>query len=91
MSCDSDAERFRCRVCGAKQDQPPWGEDCESPSHRICSCCGTEFGYEDVTMEAVQMNRRRWVEGGAEWFRPEERPSNWCLEEQLERLPEKWT
>jgi rubredoxin len=42
-----------CRVCGLIYDKfYPWGEDGEVPSHDICDCCGTEFGYDDVSIES---------------------------------------
>ena len=34
---------YECPVCGfAYMDEPPL-------DHAICACCGTHFGYEDVT------------------------------------------
>lgn len=76
-----------CRVCGFKyKDFFPWGIDGATPSHEICDCCGTEFGYEDNTPESTDINRKRWIDNGAEWFSPEKRPVAWLLEEQLKKL-----
>src|SRR5262245_39136420 len=65
-----------CRVCGLRyNDFYPWGPDGQIPSHDICDCCGSEFGYEDVTVESSKVNRNRWIEKGAAWFQPEKKPS----------------
>jgi hypothetical protein len=90
MPCANDDERFRCRVCGMWQDQPPWGTDCETPSQRICSCCGTEFGYEDITTSAARMNRKRWLANGAQWFDDTDRPADWNVTAQLKCIPRRF-
>lgn len=76
-----------CRVCGLKyRDFFPWGEHGDVPSHEICDCCGIEFGYEDTTPESSKMNRKRWIENGTRWFRPEKKSAGWNLEEQLKNI-----
>lgn len=80
-------ENLRCRVCGLLQDAPPWGESGLDSTQAICDCCGTEFGYEDITAEAARAARRRWIASGAKWFTPRFRPQDWDLEEQLKQVP----
>lgn len=80
-----------CKVCGLKySDFYPWGEDGDIPSHAICYCCGTEFGYEDNSIESSKANREKWIGDGAKWFSPDKKPQNWSLEEQLKNLPEEY-
>lgn len=97
MTCSSEDEKHRCRVCGLWREDPPWGEDCRTPKFRICSCCGTEFGYQDCQMSAIKRQRKRWLNGELDyvdeetnWFVPEERPEDWSVEEQIGKVPEKW-
>ncbi len=78
---------LHCRVCGLKQLQPPWGTDGNCPSFEICPCCGVEFGYDDATLGAIQRYRAKWLELGASWFLPDERPSDWSLDEQMAEIP----
>jgi hypothetical protein len=75
-----------CRVCGLEQANPPWGRDGGHPSHAICPCCGTEFGYDDVTDEAIITTRERWLMEGAEWFLPDRKPVRWKAQKQLANL-----
>jgi len=79
-----------CRVCGLEQyDEPPWNET-GGPSFNICSCCGAEFGFHDRYITGVRITRKEWLDSGAQWFRPEEKPTNWNLEEQLNNIPPEW-
>lgn len=58
-----------CRVCGAKQLEPPWGNDGLTPSYEICDCCGVEFGYEDMNLNAlknIERNGLKTVLSGSE-------------------------
>ena len=88
--CEFEDAEFRCRVCGLLYDFKPWGEDGRSPTFYICGCCGVEFGYEDTMAVAARKNRQKWIESGAEWFRPTECPPDWDLEEQLTHIPPKF-
>ena len=83
-------EPYRCRVCGLEQDFQPWGEDGQCPTYDICDCCGTEFGYGDCTLKAIQVSRERWLAKDAEWKYPEEKPANWSLEEQMKNIPKEY-
>ena len=52
---------YTCPVCAYDQmDQPPSGWN-------ICSCCGTEFEYDDASRTHEEL-RRDWVQNGAKWF-----------------------
>lgn len=76
-----------CKVCGLYHEDPPWGEDGQSPTYNICACCGVEFGNDDYTPEAVLKYRQACLDKGSVWFEPKERPANWNLEEQLKAIP----
>ena len=80
---------YYCRVCGLFQGQnyPPWGWDGKCPSFDICECCGIEFGYNDCFLEDVKKARKEWLDKGAPWDSPEEKPQNWSLEDQLKNIP----
>lgn len=77
---------FLCKVCGYNYGDYVWGEDGLSPSHEICPCCGTEFGYEDSNESSILAQRERWLNSGAKWSNPEEKPKKWSFEEQLKNL-----
>ncbi len=79
-----------CRVCGLYHEDPPWGYDNKTASHDICSCCGTEFGYEDCNLKSIRQMRQRWIAEGTHWFEPKRKPENWNLEEQLKNIPLKY-
>lgn len=79
-----------CRICGLQQDDPPWGEDGNSPSFDICPCCGVEFGYEDCNLNAVKAYRNEWLKNNATWFQPKKKPENWSLENQLKNITEEF-
>ena len=83
-------ELYRCRLCGCKQLEPPWEEDGESASFRMCPCCATEFGYEDNNMKALIYNRKIWVEGGMKWFLIDEKPIDYDPIEQMKHIPKKY-
>ena len=85
-----DDDHMRCRVCGLRQESPPWGRDGQSPTFDCCPCCGTEFGFQDATVERVRRTRKQWLASGAQWQEPSERPPAWKLERQLTRVPADW-
>ena len=39
----------------------PWGKDGKYPMFEICPCCGIESGYEDISPESIESNRRKWI------------------------------
>ena len=79
-----------CRVCGAKQLELPQGEDGLTPSYEICDCCGVEFGYEDMNINALKRYREKWLKKGAVWYREKEKPAVWSLDDQLKNIPEQY-
>ena len=81
---------YYCRVCGLIQDDPPWGNDNNTPSFNICSCCGVEFGYEDATLNAIKNYRTTWLANGSEWFETKDKPIEWLLENQLKNIPNEY-
>lgn len=82
------SELNRCRVCGLDLPEPPWGVDGRSPTYEYCPCCGVEFGYGDASPAAAKRSREAWLQKGAPWSDPEERPCGWDLDEQLAEVPE---
>ncbi len=72
-----------CRVCGLILSFPPWGENNDTATFSICPCCFVEFGYEDSTPESTLAYRQQWLKNGAAWAKPEEKPADWNLKEQL--------
>lgn len=82
-----DLFEHNCRVCGLFNEDPPWGDDGESPSYDICPCCGVEFGYEDYTVESTKKYRAKWISEGAMWFTPKEKPKDWDLVDQIKSIP----
>ncbi|MCU5774495.1 hypothetical protein N5923_11400 [Erwiniaceae bacterium BAC15a-03b] len=87
---DSNSDLFICRVCGAWQSDPLWGDDGKNASFNICDCCGVEFGYEDATQVGLKRFREKWLSNGAKWNNPKYRPENWSLEEQLKNIPQEY-
>ena len=83
-------EFYVCRVCGAEQLDPPWGEDGQIPSYDICDCCGVEFGYEDMNLESIKRYRQKWLDSGANWFRKKNKPESWFLDRQLQNIPKQY-
>jgi hypothetical protein len=77
----------RCRVCGLRQDAPIWGSDGQSPTFETCACCGTTFGKDDTTPEAIRARREKWRAEGTQWADPTKKPEGWRLEEQIARVP----
>jgi hypothetical protein len=86
----NNIKNLACRVCGNIQSDPPWGEDGQCPTYDICDCCGVEFGYGDCTLEATKAFRKKWLSAGANWKYPNEKPSDWSLEKQMENIPKEY-
>lgn len=79
-----------CRVCGLGLSDAPWDEDDKTPSWEICPCCGTEFGYEDITPEVSKNQRSKWLASGGEWFDKSKKPSDWSFDQQISGIPSKY-
>ena len=54
----------------------------------ICGCCGVDFGYQDCTPKYAEKFRENWLKTKGKWACPDEKPTNWSLEEQLKQIPE---
>jgi len=60
-----------CPVCGFKFLRD------DSMNHGICPSCGTQFGYDDVSISHEAL-RSAWLNDGAQWFDTSMRPpANW--------------
>ncbi len=72
--------RYRCPVCGFNaMPSPP-------VDHNICSCCGTEFGYDDARRSYADI-RSAWRDRGFPWFSTAlVQPEGWSPIEQLNKL-----
>lgn len=79
-----------CRVCGWDHGDYTWGQDGKTASFEICDCCGTEFGYEDVTLKGILKKRAEWIERGTPWTDPKERPEGWDYKACLGRIPKEY-
>ena len=80
-------QRYVCPICGYdKLEEPPFDETGE-PSFEICPCCGIEFGFDlENAHISEQEYRQNWLNGGSNWFIPEEKPDNWDLQDQLKKI-----
>jgi hypothetical protein len=83
MHSDKD---LRCRVCGYRSDDPPWGEDGRTPLYDFCPCCGVEHGYQDSSPTGARNYRAEWIAAGAKWEEPAAEPEGWDLDEQLRQV-----
>lgn len=78
---------FVCPVCGYDKliEKPYNSYGCAS--FEICSCCGFEFGFDDVDQGfTFEEYRNKWVTQQFPWFSPQEKPENWNLLEQLKNI-----
>ena len=69
-----------CYICGHELPAPPWSTQW---IFEYCPCCGGQFGYDDASTKAIASYRQQWLEAGAPWFKPEKRPNDWSLKDQL--------
>ncbi len=90
ISMHSKTELYACRVCGYEQLEPPWGEDGQSPTYEICSCCGVEFGYEDSTKTSMKKFRDNWVAAGMQWSEKKQKPDSWDCDLQFKNIPKEY-
>lgn len=88
----SDAPNL-CFVCGldlpGAGENAPWGDSGTDPTFELCPCCGTEFGYQDATLEAAQARRRQWGDDGYPWRDHSRLPVDWDSARQLLGLPQR--
>lgn len=81
---------YNCRVCGLCLDDPPWGHDGRCPSYEYCPCCGVEFGYQDANASGACNYRQKWLDDGAKWAEPAQRPPDWNPDAQIEHVPKEF-
>ena len=49
----------------------------EPANNRICPCCGTEFGFDDLVCSFEDL-RTEWIESGRRWWsRSQQAPAGW--------------
>lgn len=81
---------FYCPVCGYNGlDELPYiNGDPSSGSFEICSCCGFQFGVDDLDGGYThETYRKKWIDDGAVWFSNfTPAPNNWSLRKQLQNI-----
>jgi hypothetical protein len=88
MTKDEQQNHF-CRVCGLDQGEPVW-EDETTPLFIICPCCGTESGYHDCCLEAIRVQRARWLTNPEKWHFSEDKMADWDVKEQMKNIPKQY-
>ena len=78
-----------CRVCGLDQEEPAWWGG-RYATFNICDCCGTTFGYEDIDMTSIQIQRGEWLSNPEKWWYPKAKPSNWDYKKQMKNIPKQY-
>ncbi|MFD2117623.1 hypothetical protein ACFSTH_09385 [Paenibacillus yanchengensis] len=78
---------YLCPVCGYDElDELPYvNNDVTTGSFEICSCCGFQFGVDDLDNGiSLKKYRDKWVDEGAKWYSDSSpKPKDWNLEKQL--------
>ncbi|GAB5465364.1 MAG: hypothetical protein Kapaf2KO_08000 [Candidatus Kapaibacteriales bacterium] len=80
-----------CPICGYDElDEPPYySNNGFDPTWEVCSCCGYEFGYDDVDQGwTFKAYREKWIAEGFVW-QHDNRPDGWnheMMEKQLENI-----
>lgn len=76
-----------CPICGYPGYQEFYPEG--GTTYDICPSCGFESGVDGISWDREERNstfRRRWIEGGAQWWSPATPPEpGWDGIEQLRR------
>lgn len=68
-----------CPVCNYPMHDPP--ED-----FNYCPCCGTQFGYHDVSRSYSSL-LNSWINNGMKWWSPVVKPpSGWNPNQQVAAL-----
>lgn len=78
-----NSQIYLCPVCEYdKLDEPPY-DSFGYPTYNMCPCCGTEFGYDDVTKKHSEL-RNAWIGNGMRWWsKNAQPPNNWDPEIQV--------
>lgn len=58
---------YLCPVCGYSNLSDKPYDEYGCPSYEICSCCGTEFGYDDNSTNHLAL-REKWISNGMNWW-----------------------
>lgn len=78
---------FICSVCGYDRLRGPMYTDGIPDYNLICACCGFQPGYDDLEQGyTFDEYRAEWLDEGAEWFDPKEKPAEWNLQTQLKNI-----
>lgn len=77
---------YNCRICGYDNFPQEFWEDV-NPTYIICPCCGGESGNDDFTIKLAIEFRIEWITNGMKWFDKSLKPENWCISNQLEKVP----
>ena len=84
------SERY-CRICGLDQGEEGVRDNNGCASFDICSCCGVEFGHEDINVDTCKKYRNNWINTlNAKWFNEKIKPKHWSLDLQLKQIISKF-
>jgi hypothetical protein len=89
MSVES-IDKYCCRVCGLRLQEPPWDGNGNPNWGWICPCCDTEIGLGDRHELNVKDCRAKWLKDGGKWAMPAMRPEEWDLAAQLKQVPRRF-
>ena len=68
---------------------PPYEKVWGGASYEVCDCCGFEFGNDDdasmSTPSTFEGYREEWLQEGALWFNPINKPVHWNLALQFQK------
>ncbi len=78
-------------TAGVFDAKPPYRKFFGAPSYDVCSCCGFEFGFDDnpegdLPGSSFGDYLYEWISQGMIWFDPKEKPPNFDLATQLDRI-----
>jgi len=82
-------ELYICKICWFEDREPFWLET-GWPTWKICPCCWAESWYDDITVEAVKRNRKKWLNSQIKWFEEHKKPKDWDFLEQIKNIPNKY-
>jgi hypothetical protein len=78
-----------CKVCGLDEGYDRWRVP-DGAQYVICSCCSAESGVDDLDLAWARRYRAKWINEGAAWFSPKERPADWQLDRQMRLILAVW-
>lgn len=81
---------FICPICGYDGlEEPPYiHNDVSTGSFEICSCCGFQYGVDDLDRGIThEEHRNQWIKKGFPWYSSVTlKPTIWNLQKQLLRI-----